>query len=189
MRKSISYMMVCLVMVFALAACGGGDNGDNGNGNGENGNGDTAANGNGGGSAAADHFAIYRTVGNSWRVRNVTQMEGMDDMVSYMHTEVIEVTDDYAKTKMTMLDADGEPNEHVPPTESEVPFTTAEATNGDAPEVEQTEESITVEAGEFNCIVTEAGGVKTWMSKDHPGLMVRSEHGSGYSELVEYNID
>jgi hypothetical protein len=51
---------------------------------------------------------------------------------------------------------------------------------------EITEETIKVEAGEFECIVTETGGNKVWSSKTHPGLLVKMTHASGSAELVEF---
>jgi hypothetical protein len=97
------------------------------------------------------------------------------------------VTDTEATVKMTSMDKDKKPQGD--PTEYPVKFETpkVETTGDEAPKVETKEETVKVEAGEFECTVTEMSGTKTWMSKKYPGLMVKSEHSAGGSELVEFN--
>jgi hypothetical protein len=111
----------------------------------------------------------------------------MEDIISYVKTEVTEVADDHAMIKTTLMDKDKEPMAGMEPTETKIEFQIAEPGEGEkAPEVKTTEETITVEAGEFACTVIETGGSKIWMSKDHPGLMVKLEHAYGTAELVEF---
>ena len=181
MRKSIFLSLLCLIAVVAVA-CGGGNNAT-GNG------GDAAACGGcgGGDGGAADAYALYKTEGRSWTTKSVTKMEGMDDMVSYSKTEVVSVADDHAMIKMTMMDKDKKPMAGMEPTETKIEFKTAEAPacGGDAPEVK--EETVTVEAGEFECIVTEVSGTKSWSSKKYPGLPVKMESANMTMELVEFS--
>jgi hypothetical protein len=184
MRKSIFVVVLSLVAVLAVA-CGGNNAAK---GNGAKSNGATTDGGacGGGGGDAADALALYKKEGRSWTVKNVTKIEGMDDMVSYSKSEVVKVTDAEATVKMTNMDKDKKPMGD--PTEYPVKFDTPKGeTTGDAPKVEIKEETIKVEAGEFACTVTELSGTKTWMSKEFPGLMVKSEHAAGSSELIEFN--
>lgn len=199
MRKGILFSLLCVVAVLAVA-CGGGNNagednggetngGEDGEGNGE-GNGE----GEGNGGDAADAYAIYRTVGNTWTHKTTSEIAGVGTNVSTTAYEVLEVNDDGATVKMTSYDGDG--NETFSQ-DTEIPFATADATDGEDVEApETTDETITVEAGDFPCtkMVTEAGGstITTWTSKEHPGLTVKSEStGSSESttELVEYEIN
>ncbi len=199
MRKGIFFSLLCLIAVFAVA-CGGGNNaGDSDNGDGgENGCTENGGEGNGdngdGNGGDADAYALYRTVGNMWKMKSTTKMEGMDPMVSVSATEVIDVNDEGATIKITSYDADG--NE-TSSNEAPVPFATADGETGEAGDApETTDETITVEAGEFECTktVTEANGATTttWMSKEHPGLTVKSETTGGQAdttmELVDYEI-
>lgn len=186
MRKGILFMLLCIVSIVAVA-CGGG-NDANGSGNSAAACGGECGGGDGGGDAS-DPFALYKEEGRKWKHKSVTKMDGMEDMVSYTAYEVITVGDDAATYKMTMLDKDGEPMAGAEPTETEVKFETPEVTDtgADAPEVETTEETITVEAGEFECTVTEMSGTKTWMSTKYPGLLVKMEGASNTMELVEFS--
>lgn len=142
----------------------------------------------------ADPYTIYRTVGNKWKLKSTTTIEGMDPLASFTAYEVLEVNDDGAKVKFTFLDADGSEMMFY---EMEIPFTTADDMGEAVDEPETTDETITVEAGEFECtkMVTQAGGSTTtsWMSKKHPGLVVKAETSDGAgdttTELVEYEVD
>jgi hypothetical protein len=177
MRKSILFSLLCLIAVVAVA-CGGGNNATSGN---QTGGGDTAGNG---GGDAADAFALYKKEGRKWKHKSVTKMEGMDDMVSFTQYEVIKVGDDAATYKMTTLDAEGKETYTA---DQEVKFEIPDApacTGGEAPEVK--EETIKVEAGEFECIVTDVSGTKSWTSKKYPGLVVKMEGANMTMELVEF---
>lgn len=184
MRKGILFMLLCLTAIVAVACGGGNDAGNNGGGectggecNGGNGNGDTA-----------DAYALYKKEGRKWKTKSVMKMEGMDDQVSFTEYEIISVADDHAVQKMTMLDAEGNPNEHVPPSETKIEFTTAEATDTDGESApEPTKETIKVEAGEFECYVTEQSGTKSWSSVKYPGLAVKMESDNMTMELVEFS--
>jgi hypothetical protein len=135
---------------------------------------------------ADDPYMLYKKVGRSWTIKNVIKIEGFDDNVSYTKTEVVKVTENDATYKMTMLDADKKPYAGMEPMELSIKFVVPGATSNDAPKIETKDETIKVEAGEFECTLTEMAGIKTWMSKKYPGLMVTSEHASGYSELIEF---
>lgn len=185
MRKSILFGLLSLVAVLAVA-CGSGNNAAGGNGAGGNG---AACGGStcGGDSDSADAYALYKKEGRKWKLKSVTKMEGMDDMVSFMEYEITKVADDHAMQKMTMLDKDGKPMAGMDPTETKIPFATAEApacTGGEA--VEMKEETVKVEAGEFECYVTEVAGTKSYSSKKYPGLLVKTEGASNSMELIEF---
>lgn len=180
MRKSIFFSLLCLIAIVAVA-CGGGNDANSADGN-------SVAGCTGGcGGDAADAYALYKKEGRKWKHKSVTKIEGMDDMVSFTEYEITKVADDHAMQKMTMLDKDGKPMAGMEPTETKIPFATAEApacTGGEAPEM--TEETITVEAGEFECYVMENAGTKTWSSKKYPGLAVKMEGATMTMELIEF---
>ncbi len=200
MRKSIFLMVLSLVAVLAVA-CGGG-NAANNKANGAGGNGGDTANGgdaNGGGSSA-DAWALYKKEGRSWMLKSTSKTGDMDPQVSFMKYEIVSVADDHAMQKLTMLDAEKKPNEYVPASETKIEFKTAETgETGDAPKVEQKEESIEVAGKKWDAIVTEteASGMKTksWTSKEFPGLLLKSETTgetggmkmNSTMELVEWN--
>ncbi|MEZ5992502.1 MAG: hypothetical protein R3E76_09125 [Planctomycetota bacterium] len=182
MRKSILFGLLSLVAVLAVA-CGSGNNAAGGNGAG--GNGAACSGGENGGGDTADAYALYKKEGRKWKLKSVTKIEGMDDMVSFMEYEITKVADDHAMQKMTMLDKDGK--QTMDPTESKIEFKTAEApacTGGEA--VEMKEETVKVEAGEFECYVTEVAGTKSYTSKKYPGLLVKTEGASNSMELIEF---
>ncbi len=140
-------------------------------------------------------FALYTKEGRSWTMKTVAKVAGME-MVTYMKTEVVKVGDDYAEIKVTMLDKDKNPMMGMEPTTTKISFRVPKAsgTPKEGPKVETKEETIKVEAGEFECIVTtvENNGYKTtaWTSKKYAGLAVKtSTTGSGTdtaTELVEF---
>jgi Ca2+-binding EF-hand superfamily protein len=134
-------------------------------------------------------FTLYTKEGRSWTVKSTMKMQGMDDMVSYMKTEVVKVGDDFAEIKMTMLDKDKKEMAGMSPTTTKISFRVPKAsgTPKEGPKVETKEETIKVEAGEFECIVTtvEANGSKTtsWTSKKFAGLLVKTTT-SGAAEMT-----
>ncbi len=142
-----------------------------------------------------DAFALYKKQGRTWTWKSTSKMAGTEN-VAYMKYEVIKVADDHAMVKMTMLDKDKKPNEYVKPQEQKIEFKTAEGgeAEGEAPEVETTDETVKVEAGEFECTKTEmeSNGTKTtsWMSKKYPGLLVKAtsktDSYESTMELVEF---
>jgi hypothetical protein len=187
MRKSIFVMVLSLVAVLAVACGGGANNKPAGNG------GNTATGGcsggeNGGGGDAADAYALYKKKGRTWLVKNDMDAGGTK-MISYSKTEVVDVADDHAMIKMWTLGEDKKPMAGMPePEPTKIPFATADTTaTTDAPEVETKEETVTVAAGEFECIVTDTAGTKVWSSKKYPGLTVKMESSTMKSELVEFN--
>lgn len=180
MKNALMLALLCALSMFAVA-CGPG----NAAANGGNGAGSNTAGG-GGETAAADAYALYKNKGRTWTHKSVTKMAGMDDMVSYMSYEITEVAADHAMQKMTMLDKDKKPMAGMEPTTSKIEFKTADAPAGNAPKVETKEETVKVAAGEFECIVTEVSGTKSWSSKKFPGLLVKMEGASNSMELVEF---
>lgn len=146
---------------------------------------------NSGGEINKEAFALYTKVGRSWTTKTTANYGGIE-MVTYTKTEVLEVGDDFAKIKTTVLDKDKK--EMMPGTETKISFRVASGSGGTAPEVKTEEETIKVEAGEYECVkvTVEAAGTKTtsWTAKKFPGLLVKSssEGGGGKSstELVEF---
>jgi Ca2+-binding EF-hand superfamily protein len=131
-------------------------------------------------------YALYLKKGRTWLIRSTTNIAGMDPIVNYTKWEVLEVGEKSARCRMTMLDKD---KKETHSQEIEIEFRAAEG-NGDAPEVETREETVKVEAGEFECIVVTSAGTTTWTSRKFPGLLVKSETKgdlSSTSELVEFN--
>ncbi len=182
MKNALMLALLCSLAIFAVA-CGPGNNAAGG------GNGANTAGGGGGEAAAADPYALYKSKGRVWVHKSVTKIPGMDDSISHMKYEVLEVAADHAMYKMWMLDKDMKPMAGMPePTATKIEFKTADtaAPAGNAPKVEVKEESIEVKAGKFDCTVTEMSGTKTWMSKEFPGLMVKMEGASNSMELVEF---
>lgn len=149
------------------------------------------AQGSGSGAAAAnDPYALYRKKGRNWTMKTVVNIQGMDPMVTYMKTEVVEVAEDHAMVKFWMMDKDKKPFAGMPEPEStKIPFTAPgePAGNPDDPEgMVRRVETIKVEAGEFECDFVQINDMKTWTSRKHPGLLVKSETSQVTSELVEY---
>ena len=141
--------------------------------------------------AEADPYALYKRLGRSWKHKSAIAMEGMDDIISYVEYEIIELTEEYSVQKMTALDKDGEAYAGMKPTETKIKFISFPDPSDDpdyeAPEL--TKETITVEAGEFECWFTEMSGTKSWTSIEFPGLLVKMRGKIGEMELVEWNKD
>ncbi|MCB9934976.1 MAG: hypothetical protein H6840_04710 [Planctomycetes bacterium] len=197
MRKSILFSLLSLIAVLAVA-CGGGNNaagGNAGKGNAGSGNaGACAGGGCGGGEAAADAMAFYRKAGNYYMTKSTMKVAG-NDMVTYSKFEIVKSDDKGYVAKSTSYDKDKKEtfSQEMPLVEWPKPVAD---TGGEAPKVTTTEETIKVEAGEFECIVmeTEAAGSKTksWSSKKYPGLPVKSVTTGAAdmtSELVEYKAE
>ncbi|MBK8206212.1 MAG: hypothetical protein IPK87_05360 [Planctomycetes bacterium] len=204
MRKSIFLAVMSLVAILAVA-CGSGNtpaNGGNaakgGNAAGGNGaactggdttGGDTTGGTTGGETTKTDPYALYKKVGRSWTTKTVMTIAGMPDpMISYTKMEVLSVDDNGAKYKMTTMDKD---KKETYSADQEMKFTvvdTPACTGTAAPKM--TEETVKVEAGEFECYVveSEAGGVKSksWSSKKYPGLAVKMETDTMKMELIEF---
>ncbi|MBK8208525.1 MAG: EF-hand domain-containing protein [Planctomycetes bacterium] len=141
-----------------------------------------------------DAFALYKKKGRTWTMRTESDYSGFKN-TSYMKTEIIEVTETYAMVKYTMLDKDKKAYPGMEPTETKLEFKTATGNGGTPAEAPKTEdETIKVEAGEFECVktTTEANGAKSivWTSKKTPGLLVKvvSEASGGKTtmELIEF---
>jgi Ca2+-binding EF-hand superfamily protein len=144
-------------------------------------------------------WALYKKEGRSWTVKNVSEFMGTEN-ITYTKTEVIKVAADHCVIKITMMDKDKKPFAGMAATEMKVEFKTAAGgTPEGAPKIKDLgTETIKVEAGEFECqvteVVTEAAGAtyttKSWSNKKYPGLSVKSETTSkdmsSKSELVEF---
>src|SRR5690349_17389869 len=100
----------------------------------------------------------------SWTYTMPTQLSGTTT-VMYMKYEVLKVTDTYAEVRTTMMDKDKK--NMMDPTVSKTEFYVMkpidDAPTGEAPKVETGDETIKVEAGEFECqwSISEAAGMKT----------------------------
>ena len=186
MRKTILAALICGVSVMAVA-CGGGNAA--GNGNAPAGGGNAATAGGGGEAAKSDAFALYKKKGRTWLTKSTVKMEGMDPMVTYSKSEVVDVTDKSAKVKMWTLDKDQKPMAGMEAgTEMEIKFETPAAT-GDttAKPAEPKKETVKVEAGEFECYMSENAGTKSWSSVEFPGLPVKMEGATMTMELVKFD--
>ena len=134
-------------------------------------------------------FALYLKEGRSWTIKNITKIEGMDPMVSYTLTTVVKVGDDYAEIETSMLDKDKKPMMGMPATKTKLEFRVPKSTGAqpkDVPKVETKTETIKVEAGEFECLMVEVSGTKSWSSKKFAGLLVKMESATTTCELVEF---
>jgi hypothetical protein len=114
-----------------------------------------------------------------------------------MKTEVVKVGEDYAEIRITMLDKDKNPMPGMEPTTQKISFRVPKSSGGtptSGPKAETKDETIKVEAGEFECTATtsEQNGFKStvWVSKKFAGLMVKmTSSGSGTesaTELIEF---
>ncbi|MCB9895354.1 MAG: hypothetical protein H6839_12960 [Planctomycetes bacterium] len=136
-------------------------------------------------------FALYTKVGRSWTVKYTTTIEGMEPIVQYTKTEVLEAGPTWAKIRITTLNADKQ-RTPAKPLESRIEFKSGEA--GERDNIAKiTEETIKVEAGEFECSVVsvQSDGEKTtmWISKKYPQLTIKlsiSGVAGTDAELVEF---
>ncbi len=139
--------------------------------------------------AVDDPYVLFRKKGRTWTHKSVTKLAGIDDLVSYMKYEITDVADDHAMYKAWILDKDKKPMAGMPePTPMRIEFREYDQPAPDPrqPVQKAEEETITVEAGKFECLKTDVAGTKTWMSKKYPGLMVKMEGASNTMELIEY---
>lgn len=137
-----------------------------------------------------DAYALYRKKGRNWTMKTVVNIQGMDPMVTYMKTEVVEVAEDHAMVKFWMMDKDKKPFAGMPePEPTKIQFTAPAEPGGNPDDPEgmvRRVETIKVEAGEFECDFIQINDMKTWTSRKHPGLLVKSESEQFTNELVEY---
>ena len=149
-----------------------------------------------GGDADSDNdgFALYRKQGRTW-MHKTTMVVGTMKIENYMKWEILEVTETHATYKLSMLDAD---KKETYSSESKIEFNTPKPAEGgetpESPAIETTEETVTVEAGEFDCTVytSTANGTttKTWLSKKYPALVIKMEMTGAVKssqELIEFN--
>jgi galactitol-specific phosphotransferase system IIB component len=141
-----------------------------------------------------DAYALYKKKGRTWTWKISAKYSGYES-VSYTKQEITEVTDKKATIKTTSMDKDKKET-YSSSYDIEFTTTTTDGTAKDAapkaPEI--TEETIKVEAGEYECqkMTTEANGMKStsWTSKKYPGLLVKSESksdaGESTMELTEF---
>ncbi len=122
-------------------------------------------------------YAIYRKVGTYWK-HKVTTRVGPEE-VTYISYEVIKTSDESATLKMTVFDAQGE---ELSSTETEQSL---QRPYGPLP---QGDVRIEVEAGTFVCIVTEFSEIKTWLSQEYGGLLVKTSGPVLELELVEFRL-
>jgi len=187
MRKSILAMFVVMIAIFAVA-CGGNKAAGNGAGNG--GGNEPAKCGSTDGGSSVDAFALYKKKGRKWMHKSTTKMEGMDPMVSYMSYEITDVNDKEATQLMMMLDKDKKPMAGMEKgTESKIPLVAAktEPVKDAKPAAEPKKEKCKVEAGEFECYLTEMNDTKTWSSVEFPGLLVKMEGKQTSMELISFD--
>lgn len=136
-------------------------------------------------------WKLYKTKGNKWTLKSTTKMAGMDDMVTYLDYEVTEVTEGGCKLKMTILDKDRK--EMAPANETPIKFTRPDPARADSqpPRTRTSEESVTVEAGTFDCVKTTYGEgeneTTTWMHKEFAGLIVKMATKMTSMELVKFD--
>ena len=127
-----------------------------------------------------DPYNLYRKKGRNWTLKS-----SAGGMNIYIKTEVIEVGEDFAKIQTSMLDKDGKPFMGMQPTESKIDFVKSDGNTEEPADVEKVEKTITVEAGEIECIGYKMGDqeVQAWVHKKYPSLLVKAES----LELVEFN--
>jgi hypothetical protein len=141
-----------------------------------------------GGGGPDDPFALYKKEGRTWALKSTSVIEGMDPMVSYLVFKITAVSDKEATQEMSFLDKDKKPmagmeegiETRIPFQESKLPPDGAR----EAPEMKR--ETIKVEAGEFECYLTEMNDTKTWSSVMYPGLLVKMEGKHTTMELIEF---
>lgn len=125
-------------------------------------------------------LALYKKVGRSWTHRLKTRMSGVDTFGTQTKVEVVSVGDDSCEIRTTLLDRDGKPLAGAPPLTSKMEFRMLEggATGSNARMALTKQETIRVEAGEFECLHYTAtdvrDGTQQWVSKKYPGLIVKA---------------
>jgi hypothetical protein len=146
------------------------------------------------GDAESDGLKPYRTVGNTWTTRTTTSIEGMGDMVSYTKVTVTKIENDVATIEYTMMDA--EQNETMK-TESTVRLTPDEAeAEAEGEEPETVEETIEVEAGEFETIrqtfSQEGSTTRIWLCQK-TSMVVKTETATdnmtSTTELITFEVE
>ncbi len=126
---------------------------------------------------------LYKKVGRSWTVKNVSEIQGQQ-YVSYLKTEVVEFDDARVVLSTTTMGADKLPMGPAQPSEISLADPGAVDTSAMA---STSKETIEVEAGSFACLKIEMSGTTSWISQDYPELLVKVEHAAGYAELIEFN--
>lgn len=132
--------------------------------------------------AAAEEAPFYGKVGVSWSHKIVTEFSGTQT-VSKVSYEVVAVDEERQLATVRVESATMVAGTEFkgPPSETTMSLAPVAAgsgsTEGEGGSVETRDETITVEAGEFACRVTEATSPAStstsWMSVDHPGLVVK----------------
>ncbi|MCB9932531.1 MAG: hypothetical protein H6841_03825 [Planctomycetes bacterium] len=139
------------------------------------------------GDLGIDYWYAYRTKGNSWTHRHTTDGQG-SEYINEMTYEVLQVQPDRALVRTTMSQL---PNA---PTETWIEF--REGSEPPMGNVSHSRETISVEAGEFDCTKTvfDDGNIHstTWTSRK-TGLLVRveSKHAGmpkSITELIRTNV-
>lgn len=150
--------------------------------------------------ANMDYQKPYRTKGNTW-THKTTGKSGDYEFVSYMKYEILEVTKEKAKYKMTMMD---DKKEETYSEEYEYEFTEVEKSEekeeeGGEPEVEMEGRvvKLKVTAGEFECFMSsykdeEGKSESKYYSDLKTGVIVKTwSKGEDYEttmELIEFKV-
>ncbi|MCA8911509.1 MAG: hypothetical protein KDB82_07380 [Planctomycetes bacterium] len=131
-------------------------------------------------------YPLYVT-GREWKLKTTVTLPGGKQSVSYTSWLVKEVSNERASCRMRMLDAD-----------ARVTFTSDRDVRfmkkkpGKVATVEPVIETVTVPAGEFECIKIEQAQCTLWTSKQYPGLLVKSRTTGmlgSLTELVEFKAE
>ncbi|RIK64972.1 MAG: hypothetical protein DCC64_02560 [Planctomycetota bacterium] len=138
-------------------------------------------------------LGAYLKVGRQWTLRITSKVVNAGENVSLVRTEILSVSDEEVEYRYTELDAAGQPIAGVEPQSLKLQLLVPRPRDP-KPEPAATEETITVQAGTFDCLrtVVEGMGAKTitWMSKRFPGLIVKQvvtgETTEQVQELVEF---
>jgi hypothetical protein len=130
-----------------------------------------------------DPWRAYRTVGNSWTHR--TEIKTLDlKLVSYVRYDVLSVSDDSAKVRITNFDDDMKQTNQ---NDMDMKFHVNQGPSGSVPDLKTVREEIHVAAGPFDTDVTSFEGGSTWVCRK-TGLMVKTETEQVLIELTEYKV-
>lgn len=138
-------------------------------------------------------LGAYLKVGRQWTTRITSKVVNAGENVSLARTEILSVSDEFVEYRTTELDAAGQAIAGVEPQTLKLQLQVPRPRDP-KPERAATEETITVQAGTFDCLRTVVEGLGartiTWMSKRFPGLIVKQvvtgETTEQVQELVEF---
>jgi hypothetical protein len=135
-------------------------------------------------------FRLYEVAGRKWMTKRKANpaAPGGDPGDIYIAYEVLEVREAEAQVRQTTLDQARRPSKEKP-IEGPLKFDSGIPPFIPPPSwVKLREESLTVAAGKFDCIVydTRMDNGTTWVSKDYPGLRLRLTDTYGTTEVIEF---